>query len=369
MTSIVVTGQVEPVRPRAVRSYYMRSGEGDLAALKVITDAFPVPSWVKSGGGTIASRRADLGDDDIEKCIRDWIWRAVNFTGTDSGGTPPTTLRALDIYNWIQNNAALNSGKGPTISCGTVAALYCGFLAPYGIPSRRMWGHKGSTASVDFANEYWSPEAGGWVRVAAYCNARDIWAATGKGASFLDEVTVGRQEGDRHGIVDTIYEGGSTNAGYRSGVPNDLYGFTDYALWGRGDRMQFTGGIAGDPRTGRDGNQAPNLIEYLAPNGASVASQVAAMRPFVVVARDLTDIVYTPTAMTARAQLRAGLVVVQLDVTMFETPAKYQVKPPAGAWTDLRGPADSFYAKPGAWQYRAVGQLGNTTQTVTITVV
>jgi hypothetical protein len=371
MSILTVTGQLEPVKPLGARSWFMRQGEGDLAALKAISDAWAVPAWVLAGGGTIGSRRALLSDDMIEQACRDWIWRNINYTGTAAGGTVPTTGRALDIYNWLVTNAALNGGLGPTIDCGNTMNLYVGFLAAYGIPARVVWMHKGSTGSVDMSAEYWSPGANGWVHTSPHINARDQWTVSGVGASMLDAVTVARQLGSRVGVVDQVNQGGSTGVGFKSGVGQDLTLYNDWCRWGRGNRVQFATGAPGDPAYTETGGNRFSMLSLLDPTAGANAGQVSAQDGSTTKARDLTDITFTPSALIARSRVTAqGLVEVALEATMLDTGITYQVKAPAGSWLSLPNPAHTFYPVLGdAWQYRAVGPLGNTTNTVTVTVV
>lgn len=369
MTALVLTGQLEPVRPLAVRSFFMRNTEGDLAALKAITDTFAVPSWVAAGGGTIGSQRANLSDDQIEACVRDAIWRLVNYTGTlDSGG--PTTYRTLDLYNWIIANAALNAALGPTIDCGNIAALHTGFLAAYGIPGRRIWSHDGAAHTIDTTNEYWSPVYG-WVHVVAHNNTQAQWVATGKPASMLDVATVGAQLGTLAGVITHVPQGGSIGAGFRSNIATDVNTYIDYTLWGRGNRLQFAAGAPGDPNYLDNGNASLIFTRFAPPTANAWATQVNnANAAQVVTARDITDITYTPSALMASARLTTtGLAEVALDALMLDTGFTYQVKAPAGSWVGLIGSGHSFYPVPGqAWAYRALGPLGNTSNVVTVTI-
>ena len=371
MTGLLITGQVEPVKPLAVRSWFMRNGEGDLAALKTIADAWPVPSWVKSGGGTIGSRRADLTDDEVEHCIRDWIYRAIYYTGTDVGGTPVTNNRALDIYNWLQTNAALNSGKGPQIGCGTVHDMWAGFCAAYGIPARKVWGCSAG-GGADFFGEYWSPQAAGWVQVGAHVNYHCEWTGTGRLASWLDGVTAARQTGSRIGIVDQVNDGGSNGQAFQNpAATGDVRTFFVGVRWGRGNRRQFSGGATGDPNVTDDGNLSVNLIQFLDDLPSAPSGQIALVSGTSVKARDITDVNYTPSALMARASITPqGLAQVTLDGTMLDKVSTYQVKAPGSStWDALPDRGHTFYPIAGqAWRYRAVGPLGNTTQTVTVTV-
>ena len=369
-TTIALTGQLEPVRPLAVKSWFMRSGEGDLAALKAISDLWSVPTWVRVGGGTIASQRANLSDDQVEQCIRDWIYSNVNYTGTvDVGGTAaPVTARALDVYNWIQTNIALHAGLGPTIDCGNIMNMYVGFLAAYGIPGRVVWMHNGTTHAVDVSAEYWSPSVPGWVHTGPHLNFRDKWAATSIGASLLDAVTVARQTGSRVGIVNQTYEGASTGAASKSGVTEDLTSYNDWVVWGRGNRRQFATGAAGDPYLTDQGTFTNPYVSFLDPGAGAWATQVTAQKAFTCLARDITDIAFTPNALMATARLTSqGLVQVALDAVTIDTGYTYQVLPPGGAWTALPTSGHAFYPVGTAWQYRALGPLGNVTNTVTVT--
>lgn len=372
MTGILITGQLEPVKPLAVRSWFMRQGEGDLAALKTIADAFPVPSHALSGGGTIASRRAEMTDDQIELTIRDWIWRNIYYTGTDIGGTPVTNSRALDIYNWLQTNAALNGGKGPEIGCGSVHDMWIGFLAAYGIPARRSWQCHGSLGA-DFAGEYWSPAAAGWVHVGAHVNYHTEWVATGKGASLLDAVTVYRQLGNvaAAAVITQHNDGASTGKAFKNtAATGDVTTYNDGVRWGRGSRRQFAGGVTGDPNVTDDGNVSINLVRFLPDLPAMTGAQHLAADGTSVAARDVSDVNFTPSALMARASVTSrGLVVVALDATMLDPVSKYQYQAPGSStWTDLLDRGHSFYPVAGqAWKYRAVGPLGNTTNTVTVT--
>lgn len=368
MTGLLVTGQLEPVKPTAVRSWFMRQGEGDLAALKTIGDAITVPTWVKSGGGTISSRRAVLTDDDIEKCIRDYVWRLVNFTGTLQGGAP-STGRAVDLHAYILANPTLNSSKGPTMDCGNIMYLYIGLLAAYGIPGRQTWCHRGSGNTSDVQAEYWSPEAGGWVRVMPHTNERDIWNTSGLGASMLDAVTVARQVG-RIGKITQTAEGGSGGVAYRSGVAQDLTAYIDHCRWGRGNRLQFATGAPGDPSYTDYGGNRSTYIRFLDPTGSANSGTVTTAQASSVKARDVSDVAFTPSALMARARITPqGLGEVLLDAFMLDGVTTYQVKAPGGSWADLPNAGHTFYpVAADVWHYRAVGPLGNTTQTVAVTV-
>lgn len=372
MTGLLVTGQLEPVKPLAVRSWFMRQGEGDLAALKTIGDAITVPSWVRAGGGTIGSQRANLTDDDIEKCIRDYIWRLINFTGTPQAGFP-TTGRAADIHAYILANPSLNSGKGPTIDCGNTMYLHIGLLAAYGIAGRQTWAHKGSTNAVDVQAEYWSPDAGGWVWVLPHSNQRFTWDATGKGASMLAAQTVARQQGALTGIITLTNEGGAaaTGAGFKSGISQDIGHYMDHCRWGRGNRQQFSGGQSSDPYYTDFGGNRSTYIRFLDPTASANSGTVTTAQASSAKARDVSDVAFTPAALMARAKISPqGLGVVSLDAFMLDGVSTYQVKAPGSStWTSLPNGAHTFYPVAGqAWRYQAVGPLGNTTQTVVVTV-
>jgi hypothetical protein len=251
--------------------------------------------------------------------------------------------------------------------------MYVGFLAAYGIPSRKLWTHYGAGHAVDFQAEYWSP-AFGWVRTACHINVQAQWVATSKPASLLDVLTVGAQLGSLSGVIHHVPQGGSTAPGtaFRSGITEALDGYIDWGIWGRGDRMQFaySAGSPLDPSIQLDGNQSGNLIEMVAPTATAYAPQITAERAFTTVARDITDITYTPSALMASARLTtSGLAEVALDGYMIDSGVTYQVLPPSGTWTTLPSPAHSFYPVTGqAWQYRAVGPRGNTSNVVTVTV-
>lgn len=342
----------------------MRPGEGDLSSLKSTADAFPVPAGVGPGTGTIGSQRAVLSDDDVEKCIRAYVWNLINFTGSDIGGTPPTTQRAVDILSWISTNAALNSGKGPQVSCGTAADLYVGLMSAYGIPARRVWVHKGPNTDVDVSAEYWSPSVPGWVHVAPYINGITKWTASGIGASLLDSVTVARQLGTRVGTIDT-----TATANPKSGIYVDLSGYYDFAVWGRGDRLQFSGGSAGDPWVLYQGNRAGCYVAVLPQTANCNAGKVAEITPFTTQGVDISDITYSPTALSASARLSpGGLVEVALNGRMLDAGPTFQVKVPSGSWTALTTPAHTFLPVAGTWQYRMVGARGNTSNVVSVTV-
>ena len=170
--------------------------------------------------------------------------------------------------------------------------------------------------------------------------------------------------------MDTVYDGVSTGLAFKSNIPVDLYSYFDWAIWGRGDRAQYAGGLIGDPNIFTQGNLATNLISLLPETANANTSQTGTMKPSVVVGADLTDITYTPSALMAYARVTAsGLVEVALEAVMLDTGFTYQVKAPAGAWVALTNSAHSFYPVSGqAWQYRVVGPRGNTSNVVTVTV-
>lgn len=368
MTALVVTGQIEPVTPLSVRSWFMRAGEGDLDALKVIADAFVVPPWVLPGGGTIGSKRASLTDDQVECCIRDAIWRLTYYTGSADAGYP-TNFRSLDLYNWIVANAAMHAGLGPTIDCGNIAALYTGLVAAYGIPSRRIWSHTGIDGSVDTTNEYWSPTYG-WVHVVCSYNAQAQWVSSGRPASNLDCMTVAAQFGVLDGVIHHVPQGASTGASLKSGVVTLSDHYIDYSTWGRGNRSQFVGGAPGDPNFLDNRNLSSFTIRAVPESATAYPARVTSANGIAVAARDISDVTFTPSALMVSTRVTdSGMVAVALDAIMLDPGFTYQVKAPAGAWTNLLQPSHMLYPVAGqAWQYRALGPLGNTSNVVTVTV-
>lgn len=166
------------------------------------------------------------------------------------------------------------------------------------------------------------------------------------------------------GVIDTT---GTANPA--SGIYVDLNAYSDWVLWGRGDRLQFSGGTAGDPYLLPQGNLSANLVCLLDQTGSANAGKVAEMTPFTVPGVDITDITYTPTALTASARLTpGGLVEVALAGRMIDANPTYQVKVPSGSWASLPNPAHTIYPTAGVWQYRMVGTRGNTSNVVSITV-
>lgn len=376
MTAVTITGQASLLKPVSVPHFFMRATEGDVGsgALKTITDAFPVPAHVLSGGGTIGSRRAELSDEGIEACVRDWCYRNSNWTGTAAAGVP-TNGRTIDIYNWMVANAAANSGKGPTMDCGSIAKVYIGFLAGYGITARQVYGRTAS--AVDNTAEYWSPAKAGWVHVLPHVNGHIEFDATGVRASLHDWTQIERLTGSRTGKVHPVYLGGSDGTNLKSGISAGGWaGYSKLNVWTRGNRQQFPSGgvdntLAWTPFQpsviGHQGNINGGVRLY---EPIGTYSGDATTLAGTVKARHLNDVEFNINALHMAAEAQpSGMVKVQLENNLLDF-SKYQVKPPGGAWTDME-PSGSYAFLPIAgdvWQFRGVGVLGNTTNTVTATV-
>lgn len=124
-----------------------------------------VPHWVYAGAGTLGQPFVFLTPEQVELCIRNWVWNHCYWTGTNDPPIPPKDeVRANQILSWWIANRDANGGKGPAMACGTIQNLYIGLLGSMEIKARKI---NASSASglVDNSSEYWSSAKSGWVHV------------------------------------------------------------------------------------------------------------------------------------------------------------------------------------------------------------
>lgn len=376
MAVTTITGDLQIVNPLAAEyrfAKYATIAADDRTALKAITDLWPIPAHVLNGTGTIGSRRAELSDDDLELCIRDWWYRNANWTGSNQVTAPVlgSTVLALTIYNWMLTNAGLNSGKGPTMTCATVSAGYVGSLAVYGIPARSVHGRT-PAANVDVTAEYWSPAKPGWVHVLPHVNGQITlynkpaslfeWAMAERQLLTLNPAlsTVADFETARaaSGVFGSLYYGGSDGTNLKSAVDaHDWAGYGQFNSWDRGNTINV------DPAVTSWG------YIYVEPRRTDQDGLIFA-------ARHLNDIEPTPNALHLDVEERkAADGTTTLIVAYFEwhsvdvTGNIVQFKPPGGAWTTVPEPARHYAWAPtgSAWQFRVLGPAGNHSNVVTVT--
>lgn len=140
----------------------------------------PVKSvWVFPTGDDLAVLRSlvpDLDDktpDERAYAILLWCSRCF-FTGVNQKDalldgkqlTGGRNEHGPTIARWLIANANLNSGMGPTIDCGALAALFIALCAAWGIYAREVAASYNETN--DITAEYWSVAQGSWVHCVPY---------------------------------------------------------------------------------------------------------------------------------------------------------------------------------------------------------
>jgi hypothetical protein len=376
MSNLTVTGNAPLTPPLAVSSQFARSTTTDVAALTAIANALTVPSFVSAPGGTIGapSGGVTLTDDQKEQCVRDWVWRNCYFTGTTQATTPAlaNVYRSLEIYQWREGgigpsgtnytgNAALNSGKGPTMACAQISYLYLGLLASLGIAGRAVNGTSGTQGS-DVEAEYWSPAYAKWVMTLPSMNAHKTFTATGIPVSTLEHVLAERSNGltataPGSGIFTGVGLDGSNGRDFTGVNFEGPYWatFSQNMAWERGNYYHL-------------GNFSGSSAVFIPPRMSGQQW---------VTAQSLADIDFTVNALHLTIEQRAsGMAVAFLEHNMLEL-AALQVLAPGGAWANIpeavAGGTQNEEAVFGfapvsgqTWQFRATGTLGNTSNIVTV---
>jgi len=120
--------------------------------------------------GLLLNHASQMNNLEIEASIRNHVWKNLWWTGNQDPRAVEAGLvdSPLDLLRSQAEHSLENGGRGPTWSCGPLAATYVGLLAVFDIPARRVWCSRGSDGQEDNGAEFWTGE--NWVLVVPHLN-------------------------------------------------------------------------------------------------------------------------------------------------------------------------------------------------------